>query len=233
MLTFVAVLVGLALLDSMAIGTLFIPLWLLLAPGPFNAGRVATYLSGVIGFYFAVGVILLLGADVVIEAVREAFAAGGALDNPAANGVMLAIGLGLFALSFYKPKPKDGPSRMARWRERAMGVTSARALVGLAVIACAIEFWTMIPYLGAVALISSLENGWAVRLGWLAAYCVMMVSPAIVLAIARAVAGEKMQPGLDWFNGQMDRHGGNAMLWIVGVLGVVLAWFAASRLLGF
>ncbi|MGS2617245.1 hypothetical protein ACVCAH_22370 [Micromonospora sp. LZ34] len=52
-------LAGLALVDSTSIGTLFIPVWLLLTPGPVNARRILTYLGTIAGFYFAVGLLLV------------------------------------------------------------------------------------------------------------------------------------------------------------------------------
>lgn len=233
MLTFAAILFGLALIDSMSIGTLFIPLWLLLAPGEFSPRRLVVYLATLMLFYFASGILLMLGASVVIDAVLGAFAEGGALDNPLANGVMAAIGAVLVVLSFRKPKKRAGPSRMERWRARAADVSSFPALASLALAAGVLEIWTMLPYLGAVALIGSSDFGWGGRIGWLAAYCVLMVLPAIVMVLLRAFAGRRFDPALGWLNAQMDRHGGGAALWMIGIAGALLAWFGASRLFGF
>lgn len=232
MLSFIAILFGLSLIDATSIGTLFIPLWLMLGAGPFRAERLGVYLGTLIGFYFIMGIVLMAGADVVIGAVQGAFAEGGALDTPLVNGLILALGAGLVALSFKKPRPRPGPSRMARWRARTAGVDSIRALAGLALLAGTLEISMMFPYLGAVALISGLDAGWGTRIAVLALYCVLMVLPALVGVIVRMVMGARIEPGLDWLNRQMDRHGGGAVLWMTGLLGAVLVWFGGSRLLG-
>lgn len=108
----------LALLDSLSFGTLLIPLWLLLVPGRVRLGRMLLYLGTIVVFYAAVGVVLMLGASVAFDALRDA------LETPVAYGVQLVLGVGLFALSFALDSPRakrEGPARAARWRARAMG----------------------------------------------------------------------------------------------------------------
>lgn len=193
-------------------------------------GRLAVYLATITAFYFAVGVLLLLGADAVLVWFGAAWAEGGAFDQPWINGLLLVIGVGLFLYSWRKPKPASGPSRIARWRERAMGVQSARGLMGLALFSALLEVATMLPYLGAVALITAADMGWAGRIGALAGYCIVMILPAMVMVGLRVAAGVRIDKGLNWLNAQIDRMGGEAALWIVGVAGFFLAGFAASRL---
>lgn len=55
-------LAGLALVDSTSIGTLFIPIWLLLAPGRVSVRRILVYLGTIAAFYFAVGLVLVWAA---------------------------------------------------------------------------------------------------------------------------------------------------------------------------
>lgn len=58
----------LALIDSTSIGTLLIPLWLLLRPDAKRlAPRILLYLGVLAGFYLIVGVLVLNGADWVIR----------------------------------------------------------------------------------------------------------------------------------------------------------------------
>jgi hypothetical protein len=45
----------LALLDSTSLGTLVVPLWLMLAPGRLHPGRNVPFLVTVAGFYLAHG----------------------------------------------------------------------------------------------------------------------------------------------------------------------------------
>ena len=58
-----ASLVVLALIDSTSFGTLLIPIWFLIQPGPVRAGRVLLFLGTVALFYFGIGVAAALGAD--------------------------------------------------------------------------------------------------------------------------------------------------------------------------
>ena len=232
-LALVAGLVGLALLDSTSIGTLFIPLWLLLAPGPVRLGRLLVYLATIAGFYFLVGIALMAGADAVFGWFEAAWAEGGPLDTPLVNGLLLVFGAAMLLFSFRKTKPKDGPSRVARWRDRAMAVESPAGLMGLALLSATIEVATMLPYLGAIALVTATGSGWGLRIALLAFYCLVMVLPALVMIGLRVVLGTRIASGLAWFNAQMDRFGGEAALWIVGMAGVFLAAFGGSRLFDF
>ncbi|RYJ05279.1 MAG: hypothetical protein EON52_12390, partial [Actinomycetales bacterium] len=54
----------LALVDSTSIGTLVVPIWLLLSPAGARVGRMAAYLGTVALFYLGVGLLLLAGVDV-------------------------------------------------------------------------------------------------------------------------------------------------------------------------
>lgn len=223
---------GLALLDSTSIGTLFIPIWLLLAPGVLRPGRVLFYLFIVAALYFAIGVVLLAGATALVDLAGDSFAAGGALDTPLVNGAILLIGLALIALSFRKPRKREGPSRVTRWRERTMTTRSAGGLVGLAVLAVALEVFTLLPYLGAVAYLSTADFGWGWRLFWLVYYCLVMIAPALALLAVRLAMRDRADRALTWFNAQIDRFAGEALLWMIGILGFFLAAFAGSRLFG-
>lgn len=51
----VTLLLGLALVDSTSVGSLFIPVWLLLAAGRVPVGRILAYLGTIAGFYFVDG----------------------------------------------------------------------------------------------------------------------------------------------------------------------------------
>ena len=59
-----------------------------------------------------------------------------------------------------------------------------------------------------------------------------MVLTALVMIGLRVILGTRIAPGLAWLNAQMDRFGGEAALWIVGIAGFFLAAFGGSRLFG-
>jgi hypothetical protein len=122
LLPLLGVLVVLALVDSTSFGTLLIPVWLLMTPGRVRVGRMLVYLGTIVGFYFAVGIVLALGAG----AFADGF--GSLLETRPARVVELLLGAALVAYSFHldrrsKSEPA-GQGRILRWRARAMGTSS-------------------------------------------------------------------------------------------------------------
>ncbi|MGF1647858.1 MAG: GAP family protein [Kineosporiaceae bacterium] len=217
----------LALIDSTSIGTLLVPLWLLLAPGRVRAGRVVLFLATVAAFYLAVGLVLVAGlAGLADDAARV-------IEGPAATRVQLVVGVALLVASFLVPTGRQGRSggRAQRWRDRAMsGDGGVAGLVGLALVAAALEIATMLPYLGALGLVGTSDLAWPGRVAVLAGYCLVMVVPALVLTAARVVAGARVEAPLQRLAGWLQRTSGETLAWIVGIVGFLLARDAVVRL---
>lgn len=87
----------LALLDGLSIGTLLIPVFLLLSPSRLRAGRILLYLATIAVFYLVVGMLFLWGLVNVVDV------AGDALASPAGRIVRLVVGIGLLITSFLIP----------------------------------------------------------------------------------------------------------------------------------
>ncbi|MDG4761227.1 GAP family protein [Micromonospora sp. WMMD710] len=219
-------LAGLALIDSTSIGTLFIPVWLLLAPGPVRVRRILTYLATIAVFYLGVGLLLVWGGS------RLADALGGALDNRPVLWAQLVLGVALFAVSFrYDGKRRSRTGGVLRWRDRATaGDSSSRWLIGLALLAALAEVATMLPYLGAVGLLATSGVGTATVVALLAGYCLVMVLPAVVLLGARVARPRLVEPVLARLNTWIVTKAGSALGWILGIAGFLIASDAASRL---
>ncbi|WP_027499542.1 GAP family protein [Rhodococcus sp. UNC363MFTsu5.1] len=221
-------LVALALVDSTSLGTLVIPLWLLMSPERPPVRRMVAYLGVIAGFYLAVGVLILLAASTGIAA------AGSALRGPVALGVQLALGLGLFAISWrFDSRSKDGGAggRVTRWRAKALDAqSSGSGLAVLAMSAGALELVTMLPYLAAIGLMVSTGLSLAVSIPLLAGYCAMMVLPACLLILARTVAHTRAEPWLTRADGFLSRHADSALGWVLGIAGFLLARDAAAGL---
>jgi len=217
-------LAGLAIVDSTSIGTLFVPIWLLLSPGRPRVGRILGYLATIALFYFAVGLAIVLGAASFGDAV------GRALNSAPALWVQLAVGVGLFVLSFrFDPKRRKerGPGK---WRERATADAPAHWLIGLALLAGLAEVATMLPYLGAITLLTTSDvDSSAVPLV-LAGYCVVMVLPAIVLLVARIAARSKVEPLLRRLDAWIAKKASSAIGWILAIVGFLVARDAVARL---
>ncbi|APU16112.1 MULTISPECIES: GAP family protein [Actinoalloteichus] len=226
-------LIGLALVDSTSIGTLFIPIWLLLAPGRVRLGRFAVYLGTVVLFYFAAGLFIMLGADAALS-LLDTLLAG--IDQTVLRSVQLAAGIILLILSFRmtsKRRQEKGPGRITRWRERALTEEGhAPSLISLALAAAGMELATMLPYLAAIGLIVTSGIGWGGITISLAVYCLVMVLPAVVLVVARLLAHERIDPLLQRMNAWMTKNGNETMSWIVGIAGVLIALNAVEALFG-
>lgn len=128
--------------------------------------------------------------------------------------------------------------RLARWRQKAVGTGAPRgggavALIGLALGATTVELATMLPYLGAIGLISTSGMQWPLPGAVLAAYCVLMVAPALVLLSARLFAARRVDPLLRKLDGFLSRTSTNTLSWITGILGVVLIINTARSVLSF
>jgi len=217
-------LVVLALLDSTSIGTLFVPVLLMLTPG---RPRLLVYLVTIAVFYLALGVVIALGAGPLLAGVASALGGTG-------YWLELAAGVLLLALSFWfdpKRRPEASEELGTKWTERVhKAAESPRALVVLALTAGVLEAATMFPYLGAIALLAGTGVSLAGTAALLAGYCLVMILPALVLLGLRLALSERVTPVLTRVNGWFARHAVGATGWILGIVGFFLAADAASRL---
>jgi hypothetical protein len=212
----------LALIDSTSFGTLLIPIWLLLDPGRVRSARILVFLGTVAAFYFALGVAVALGAGAFLPRLSRL------LDTPPVVWGQLVLGVALFFWSFRLDRAHrpDGGRRAGRWRERALA--SGSGVAGLALTAAAAEVTTMLPYLAAIGLLTTADLPAAQVTLVMAGYCVLMTVPALVLLLARLAAGDRLTRPLTRFSDRMADS--NALSWIVGIVGFLLASDAAGRL---
>ena len=153
------------------------------------------------------------------EGERFAGSGAGASSSSSAAGA----GAGTSAASVAGAVPAG---RLSRWRLKAVGTDSRRggsaALVGLALAAATLELATMLPYLGAIGLISTSAMAWPLPGFVLAAYCTLMVMPALILLAARLTAARRVDPILRRLDGFLTRTSTNTLSWVTGILGVIL-----------
>jgi hypothetical protein len=221
-------LVVLGLLDSTSIGTLFVPIVLMLVPGRLPVGRIFSYLVTIAVFYLLLGVLIMLGAGALFDRF------GDALDSQPAYWVQLVLGVGLFLLSFrFDPKRRaaKGMSPTANWTNRVQKATeSTGALTTLALTAGLLEIATMFPYLGAIALVAGTDLDLLVKVAVLAGYCLVMILPALMLLAVRVTLSGRITPLLTRVNNWFEKHAIGATGWILGIVGFLLARDAAANL---
>jgi hypothetical protein len=215
----------LALIDSTSFGTLLIPIWLMLHPGPVRAGRLLVFLGTVAAFYFAVGVAVAAGAGAVLPNLATL------VESRPFGWVQLTVGVALFFLSFRMGRKKGadaGGGRLARWRERAMTTGSVAGLIGLALTAVAIELGSMLPYLAAIGLVTTEQLPPTQVAVIMAGYCLVMIVPALTLLGARLALGQRIEPVLERISRWLANS--ETLAWVVGIVGFLLATDAAERL---
>ncbi|WP_243228378.1 GAP family protein [Microbacterium sp. CIAB417] len=238
----------LALVDSLSIGTLLIPLFLLLAPGRVRVGRVLLYLVTIAGFYLVVGLLFLWGLVNVVDVAAEM------LSSPAGAAVRLVVGAGLLVGSFLIPtsskqKVPAGPTtagevgsesatadpagqgRIARWRARLLAPDVTRwAIVSVAIAAGVVEVATMVPYIVGMTMLADSGVDTSVRVLALVGYCLVMIVPALMLLLVRVVAARAIAGPLERLAAWMQRTAGETTAWIIGILGFLIARAAATEL---
>ncbi|MET9226116.1 GAP family protein [Lentzea sp. NPDC003310] len=214
----VAALAGLALLDSTSIGTLFVPIWLMLTPGRLRLSRFGIYLGTITVFYFVVGALIVLGASQVVDH----------LDGKVALWIQLVIGVVLFAVSFRFDSKKK--TNTGKWQARISANGSAAALAGIALLAGVVELATMLPYLGAIGMMSAADLRPAQVGLLLAGYCLVMIVPAVLLLGARLALRERVEPFLRRVSTWFAEKGASTTGWILGIAGFLVARDAVARL---
>lgn len=253
-------LAGLALIDSLSFGTLAIPVWLMMTPGRLRGTRVVTYLATIGGFYFLVGLLLMSGA----RFASVQFEIDWSHPLIMLAGFVFGAGLLVLSFVLEPPKSvqKEATAekssrmyaRLAAWRQSAVEDPTAAAerqtdtrvrtnrgtvsLMTIAVTAGLLEVATMLPYLAAIGLLTAsapaLELSFLDSAGLLAAYCVVMLLPALVLFAGRRLAQHAVSPILSRIDGWFAKNGQSTVAWVIGALGVVLmlnTWPAVQDIL--
>lgn len=90
-------LAALALLDGLSVGTLLIPVFLLLHPGRVRAGRILLYLLTIAGFYLVVGLLFLWGLVNLVDVASDF------LSSTTGVILRLLVGAGLLLAAFLLP----------------------------------------------------------------------------------------------------------------------------------
>lgn len=249
----------LALVDGLSVGTLLIPVFLLLSPGRVRSGRILLYLGTIAAFYLLVGLLFLWGLVNLVDV------ASGFLASPAGIVTRLVVGVGLVIVAFAMPTGPTEPThrsparavasasvttgssdheaatptetygapsgRVTRWRERLLDPRTRRAAVmAVAITAGLVEVATMLPYILAMTMLADAGVSTPFRVLSLVAYCLLMVAPALVLLALRVVAAPLVQRPLERFAAWMQRTGAENTAWLIGIIGFLVARSAAAEL---
>ncbi|UGS25622.1 GAP family protein [Microbacterium resistens] len=97
----------LALLDGLSVGTLLIPVFLLLSPGRVRVGRILLYLGSITAFYLVIGLLFLWGLVNLVDVAADFFASTPGMI------LRLVVGAGLLIGSFFIPGSKKKEATVA------------------------------------------------------------------------------------------------------------------------
>ncbi|GAA1146638.1 MULTISPECIES: GAP family protein [Microbacterium] len=119
----------LALIDGLSVGTLLIPVFLLLSPGRVRAGRILLYLGTIAAFYLVVGLLFLWGLVNLVDVASDF------LSSSAGLIVRLIVGAALLVVAFAMPtgsKAREAASASAASGTATSGATASGGAVSAA-----------------------------------------------------------------------------------------------------
>lgn len=211
----------LALVDTVSMSTLAVPVWFLLVPGRLRGRNVFGYLVVVGAAYLALGVALAH----LLPAVRDALTAFLATTTGdlvlAFLGILLMLGAAAYGLGGRPGRQPEG--RLSRWRDRAVGPeATARGVLIVAAVAVLAEVVTMVPYLTAIEILA--DRPAPERALVLAVYCLVMIVPAALLTVLRLVAENTVRPLLRRADGWLRDNARENTAWLLAFGGFTLLY---------
>jgi hypothetical protein len=237
-------LVVLALIDSTSFGTLLIPTWLMLAPGRPRPGNIVLFLATVAVFYLALGVLILAGILALADQIEWLLGYRPFRVAQFVLGALLVVlgitiepwttaGKAKKAAARQARRAARGPGRLEKLRHNALsGAATPMAVMTLALSATAIEAASMLPYLGALGLLSASGLSFYQSGLILIGYCLIMIAPALALLVLRMALHHRVSGMLERIDAWMTRHAGEMTAWVLFLVGLFLASDAAQALTG-
>lgn len=200
---------GLALLDTLSPATIGVTVYLLLTETKSLASRLVIYLLTVAGFYFSVGVMLMLGMGVLLDSVASLF------QSRAVSWVIFIMGVGLFIASFYSPQ--KGNTELPRPKSK-----SRFSMVALGFTTALIEVGTAFPYFAAIGLMTTADLTPYQWLPVMSGYNLIMVLPSLILFMLYLLFGRMMQRPLERLQMSIAKQSGSVLSWVLCIVGLIL-----------
>lgn len=210
----------LALMDTLSVATLAVPVWFLLTPRALRMANVFSYLLIVAVSYLTLGLLMLSA----LSALREPLSS--ALESTAGDVVTAGSGVLLVLVGIWwglLRREKEGEGRFARWRETAVGASAtARGVIAVALMAVSLEVATMFPYLAATDILGRSGLPRLTQAALLALYCLVMIAPAMLMALGRLVSRRRAQPVLRRIDQWLRANARENTAWLFALVGFLL-----------
>ncbi|WP_137789294.1 GAP family protein [Bacillus sp. E(2018)] len=200
---------GLAVLDMLSPATIGVTVYLLLNEKEKRSSQILFYLLIVAGFYFVVGVSLMLGISTLLESVSNIF------QNQSISWIIFIIGAILFIASFYVPAKKS-PN---------LPYPKSKGLISIIVLGLStslIEVGTAFPYFAAIGILSTSDLTIMEWISILAGYNLIMILPPLLLYFIYLLFGRWMDKPLKNLRESLVKNSGSALSWIMCIVGIIL-----------
>lgn len=200
---------GLAILDTLSPTTIGVTIYLLLTDKERLTKRLFVYLLTVAGFYFAVGVSLMLGLDFLFKFIS------GLLQNRIVSWSFFILGVILFIASFYIPPKKNSEIPLPKSK-------SIFSMIALGFTTTLIEVGTAFPYFAAIGILTTSNLSLIQWSSILAGYNLIMVLPSLLLFLFYLLFGRWMQKPLERLRMKIANSTGSVLSWIMCIVGFLL-----------
>lgn len=200
---------ALALLDTISPAMIGVTVYLLFSETRQLGTRLVVYLSVVVAIYFAIGVCLMLGLDVLVTSVSSIF------QNRVVSWIMFSMGAVLFIASFYVPTKKT--RELPTFRSLNWG-----AMVALGITTILIEAGTAFPNFAAIGMMVSEGLGPFQWLPVLIGYNFVMILPPILIYLLHILFGRRMHGPLNRLREKVNGMSGSTLSWILCIVGLLL-----------
>lgn len=236
---------GLGLLDAFSPAIIGVTIYLLLRARTRLAALLFTYVATVVGLYFTFGVALKLGLGAFLPVMEEA------LGSAAVLWALAILGLALLVTSLFMPTKKkiekrqaakqkamvgtgappteDGVSVQPSHQQGATGTTrvpkslTIPAMISFGVVTVVIEGFMVLPYFAAIGIMTAAEVPVAAWLLLILMYNLIMASSAFLLYGMWKIVGPKLQPRLERWRDKLAAQSMEALAWILGIAGFLVA----------
>jgi hypothetical protein len=213
----IASLVVLAAIDSINPSAIVVTLYLLSRSEA--SVQVGVYITTIFLTYFAVGLMMILGIDTFLPSIGTLLHSPLGLAGQGLVGLMLLV----YGLTASADRTTATPVTPPSARTYA-----ALALLGVTVTA--MELPTALPYVAAVAVITSADlpiQQWAPLLGL---YNAIFVMPPILLLVGHLLFGQRLQERYAGLTVRLQQGARETALWVAGLVGGALSVTSAIEL---
>ncbi|ATP39963.1 hypothetical protein CSE16_07815 [Solibacillus sp. R5-41] len=208
---------GLALLDTLSPTIIGVTLFLVLTDNKNLTSRLSAYLFTVVLLYFSLGIIMMLGLNLIMEAFSNIF------QNKIFSWGIFVLGLILFIASFFIPA--NNKSNIPKPKTQ-----SIFSIIIIGVTTFIIEAGTALPYFAAIGLLTTIDIPYYQWLPIIAAYNIIMVLPALLIFLGYKLFGKLINPILVNLRNKISRSSSSALSWIMCIVGVILIFYTIDYL---